>query len=255
VERLIAAKVDLTRRDRSGRTAKVIAAQGNHADVVAALTAAGASEYAGKTLPDSVASAEVAGQEQQDVTGSAYEVLPCLPPRLRVFAVHPPRRTDEDRHQAAVLSARLYAVLPPDVAVRLARPEDFKKLGLSIKTPADALALARAIDTPQRLTGWGDLQILFTGVPFVEFPEGAVWIVRPPAAQFGIVSPKVEASPGGFKIVRYGLAGEGAFTARIEKSVQVLEVTETVSSDGTYTHAERPVATPGLSIRPAFHPR
>lgn len=155
LEVLLAARADTALRDRAGQTAKVRAAAAGHTEVVARLTAAGATEYAGAKLPENTPGAL---PEQEDVTADAYANLP-LPPRLRVFRTRPARAIDPDnvrpRHRAVAVpsnpgpsDARLFAVLPPATVMRLNKPADLRELGLTRPATEEELTRAFAVLAP-----------------------------------------------------------------------------------------------------------
>lgn len=151
---LLKVHANVLRHDSRGRTAKRIAVEQKHLDLVPLLEINGAWDYAGDTLPHSSYDVFLLGKVQEDATADFYMALPFLNPGLRFFRTYspaprrigppPPPPPNPGAEPAATHRDPAYfAVARGDRVIRLMSPKDIAALDISIRNPENALLLLR----------------------------------------------------------------------------------------------------------------
>jgi ankyrin repeat protein len=257
IQALLDVQANIFLHDQRGKTAKIIAAEAKHADVVGLLERYGAREYTGSRLPFSQFDSEVAGKDQLDVTGDLYEQLPFLRPNLRFFAVYGPLAPGYFDHPfASAAPATLFAVLPGENVVKLMATGDFSKLGLQLRSKEDALRLVRFFSNPIPSAGY--VYTRFEDMMFEELPlhsDEYLFIPQETLRKAGIGKPVANVKGTGdgmfFVITRYvvPLGSLHAFNSSDRLTLpSVLRATERVERDGRYSITTETVPTPGLVL-------
>ena len=239
------------------------------------LESLGSREYLGDKLPASKFDSEISGKGQLDVTGGVYKQLTFLKPNYRFFAVvdnvvtkqkreaglpheeerptvqggyYPPRRT-----------AALFAVMPDYRVVKLGVANDFSKLGIQLRSEADALAFVHVL-TESTITDW--VSVRFNGLDLQEMPveieRGACLSVTPkPIKTAGLTKPIIHTVFDArhrktFVVTRYMIPSQNSFHLHSTGSHVIDHVTrivERIKLNGAYTMTQKVVPTPGLAAK------
>jgi len=258
--------------EESGTTARQFALEAARSDfedqlkfaqIARLLENLGSREYLSTHLPQSKFDHEIVGRAQFDVSGGLYSHLSFLPPNYRFFAAVENVETQDDAQmpiQGGVYPplprSMLFAVLPNYTVVKLGAATDFRKLGLRLKSKADALQLVRVFtesETSYRTkVQFSDIDL--QEIP-VEVPSGSCLSVK--SKQFdaaGLRAPvvKIVFHAGHrkyFVVTRDMISSAIALnTTGTRKIDHVTRIVEHIELDGTYTVKTEDISTPGLMI-------
>jgi hypothetical protein len=234
------------------------------------LESLGSREYLGDKLPASKFDSEILGKGQLDVTGGVYVQLTFLKPNYRFFAVvenivtkHeeglPPeeeRSTVQGGYYPPRRSSTLFAVMPDYQVVKLGAASDFSRLGIQLRSEADALAFVRVL-TESTITDWVNVHINgleLQEIPVEIEPDSCLSVTPEPMKMAGVTKPIIKTVLDArhrktFVVMRYMIPSTMRFDFGRHGIDHVTRITERIKVNGDYTMTREDIPTPGLVVR------
>jgi ankyrin repeat protein len=237
--------------DKAGNTAKILFNESlqsiplKRTEAIRALESYGALEYMGARLPLPLYDGQLVWSKQEDITSFIYTSLPFLPRSVRFFGIPTPYGLENRKLSFIDGYAKhlLFAVLPGEQVIKLTEANDFTKLGFRLSLKEEALQFVRILSYQS---------LRFEKMDFSELPAKDSCLTI--SGWSGNLSATALNAGTSFTVRRYMLPREMlehfSFSREREMPLpNLIEATEQVASDGSYTVTTKIITTPNLVLK------